>query len=190
MFLFYFPLFFLILPQISHELMKPRSDFEQLFLHYYGELFAFARRFLPREADCEDVLSAAFEDTWVRFDDIAPEAQRAFLYKTVRNKCIDHLRRDATRRRHAQLYALLTEGYEQAAQLVELKEREQIVRNVVDALPDYTRQIFTACYVDRKKYHEVAEEMGISPNTVKKYISQALHIIAGHRKKRSDSKYS
>ena len=106
----------------------------------------------------------------------------------MRNKCIDHLRRDATRRRHAELYALLTEGYEQASQLAELMEREQIVRSVIDALPDYTRQIFTACYVDRKQYRQVADEMGISPNTVKKYVSQALHVIAEQRKKRNNSK--
>ena len=188
MFFLCFPHFFLILPQICNQQMKPQSDFEQLFRRHYGELFAFARRFLPREADCEDALSAAFEDAWANFHDIAPEAQRAFLYKTVRNKCIDHLRRDATRRRHAELYALLTEGYEQASQLAELMEREQIVRSVVDALPDYTRQIFTACYVDRKQYRQVADEMGISPNTVKKYVSQALHIIAEQRKKRNNSK--
>jgi DNA-directed RNA polymerase specialized sigma24 family protein len=37
--------------------------------------------------------------------------------------------------------------------------------------------------VDRKTYHEGAGEMGISPHTVKKYISRALQIIAEQRKK-------
>lgn len=162
--------------------MKDKGDFDQLFRLLYGELRAFARRFLHREADCEDMVSAAFEDVWRNYEAIERDAARAFLYKSVRNKCIDHLRRDATHRRHAELYARLTEGYDHAEQLAELHEREQIVRRVLDTLPDYTRKIFTACYVDRKQYREVAEEMGISPNTVKKYISRALALIAEQRK--------
>ena len=164
--------------------MKDKGDFDHLFRMLYGELHAFARRFLTREADCEDMVSAAFEDVWRNFAAIEREAARAFLYKSVRNKCIDHLRRDATHRRHAELYARLTEGYDHADRLAELHEHERIVQNVLASLPDYTRQIFTACYVDRKQYREVAEEMNISPNTVKKYISRALSLIAEQRKKR------
>ena len=161
--------------------MTDKSDFDKLFRMLYAELHSFARRFLEREADCEDVVSAAFEDVWRNFVAIEHEAARAFLYKSVRNKCIDRLRRDATHRRHAELYARLTEGYDHADQLAELHEREQVVRKVLDTLPDYTRQIFTACYVDGKQYREVAEEMNISPNTVKKYISQALRLIRDAR---------
>ena len=47
--------------------MIDHDDFDQLFRLLYGELYAFARRFLQREADCEDVVSAAFEDVWRSF---------------------------------------------------------------------------------------------------------------------------
>lgn len=161
--------------------MTDKSDFDKLFRMLYAELHSFARRFLSQEADCEDMVSAAFEDVWRNFNAIEHEAARAFLYKSVRNKCIDRLRRNDTHRRHAELYARLTEGYDHADQLAELHEREQIVRKVLETLPDYTRQIFTACYVDGKQYREVAEEMNISPNTVKKYISQALRLIRNER---------
>ena len=167
--------------------MTEKGEFDQLFRLLYKELHSFARRFLTREADCEDIVSAAFEDVWRNFATIERDAARAFLYKSVRNKCIDHLRRDATHRRHAELYARLTEVYDHADHLSELYEREQIVRRVLDSLPEYTRQIFTACYVDRRQYREVAEEMGISPNTVKKYISRALRLIAEQRKERPKS---
>ena len=164
--------------------MKKTGEFDEIFRLFYGEMYTFSRRFLTCEADCEDVVSAAFEDVWRQFETVDREAVRAFLYKDVRNKCIDHLRRDATHRRHAVLYARLTEDYDHADRLAELYEREQTVCHVLASLPEYTRQIFTACYVDRKTYHEVAEEMGISPHTVKKYISRALQIIAEQRKKK------
>lgn len=168
--------------------MTDKGDFDQLFRLHHGELHIFAHRFLPREADCEDMVSAAFEEVWRNFASIERGSAKAFLYKSVRNKCIDYLRREATHRRHAELYARLTEGYDHADQLAELHEREQTVRQVLDSLPDYTRQIFTACYVERKQYREVAEEMGISTNTVKKYISRALRLIAEKRQKEKKPK--
>lgn len=167
--------------------MTDKGDFDRLFRLLYGELHTFARRFLTSEADCEDIVSDAFEDVWRNFTAIEHGAAKAFLYKNVRNKCIDHLRREATHRRHAELYAQLTEGYDHADLLAELHEREQTVRHVLDSLPDYTRQIFIACYVDRKQYREVAQEMGISTNTVKKYISRALRLIAEKRQKEKEN---
>ena len=54
-------------------------------------------------------------------------------------------------------------------------------KQVLDTLPDYTRRIFTACYVERQSYAEVAQLMNISTSTVKKYISRALQQIAEMR---------
>lgn len=163
--------------------MVEGREFDALFRKYYGELYGFARHFVAVDADCEDIVSDAFEDVWRSLDQLQMETVRPFLYKNVRNKCIDHLRRQGTRRQHAELYARLTIGYDDPSKLLELKEREAAVVRVLQALPDYTRRIFTACYVDRKQYREVADELGISPNTVKKYISQALQLLREQREK-------
>lgn len=161
--------------------MIDQAAFDRLFRLLYGELYAFARRFLNESADCEDVVSGAFEDVWTNAKQIEEGATRAYLYKNIRNKCIDHLRREATRRRHAELYAKLSMDYDRADRLAEMNERERIIKKVLDTLPDYTRKIFTACYVERQSYAEVAQLMNISTSTVKKYISRALQQIAEMR---------
>lgn len=158
------------------------TEFDRLFRLHYAELCIFAKRFTLTDEACEDVVCDAFEDLWRDFDAMSHVSLRAYLYKNVRNKCIDYLRRQATRRQYAELYARLTTGYDSAEQLAEEHERESIVRHVLSSLPDYTRQIFIACYVDRKQYREVAEEMNISPSTVKKYVSRALSMIGELRK--------
>jgi len=45
-----------------------------------------------------------------------------------------------------------------------------------------TSDILRACYVEEKKYKQVAEEMGISVSTVKKHIIKALKIVREMRK--------
>jgi RNA polymerase sigma-70 factor (ECF subfamily) len=163
--------------------MVSEREFDTLFRNLYGELYVFARRFIAHEADCEDIVSDAFEDVWRNLSCLTSATVRSFLYRDVRNKCIDFLRRQTVRRQYADLMASVTQGYDSADGLTELHERERIVSDVLESLPDYTRQIFTACYVDRKQYAQVAEELSISPNTVKKYISQALKLIVGQRQK-------
>lgn len=163
--------------------MIEKCMFDVLFRKYYGELYVFARQFLTVEADCEDAVSDAFEDVWRNLSRLEADSLRAYLYKNVRNKCIDHLRRQQTRRQYAELMATVSHSYDRADALAEQNERERIVGEVLDCLPDYTRQIFTACYVERESYMQVAERLSISTNTVKKYVSRALQLIAEHREK-------
>ena len=165
--------------------MIEESAFDGLFRRYYTELYIFAKRLVLTDADSQDIVSEAYEDVWNNMARLEVDTVRAFLYKNVRNKCIDHLRRLATRRNYVQLMSRITQEYDMADRLTELHERECIINEVLDSLPDYTRQVFTACYVDHKKYIEVAEEMGISTNTVKKYIVRALRLIAEKRHKKN-----
>jgi len=162
--------------------MAERSAFDRLFMQHYTELCIFAKRFVPEDAACEDIVSDAFEDVWCNIGKIEEKGLRPYLYVNVRNKCIDHLRRQATRRQHARLYAQLTTDYDHAERMAEEHERNRIVRQVLDALPDHTRRIFSLCYVDQHSYQEVADTLDISPSTVKKHVSRALRLIAEMRK--------
>ena len=163
--------------------MIEKEEFDVLFGMYYGELFVFARQMLSSDADCEDIVSDVFEDMWHHLSRIEKPYLRAYLYKSVRNKCIDYLRRQQTRQQYAELMATASRVYDGADAMMEQNERERIVSEVLNSLPDYTRQIFVACYVEHHSYQEVAERMNISVNTVKKYISRALSLIAEQRKK-------
>jgi RNA polymerase sigma factor (sigma-70 family) len=44
-------------------------------------------------------------------------------------------------------------------------------------LPEPTCTILRLCYWEKKTYQQVAGELGISPDTVKKHISKALRTL-------------
>lgn len=166
----------------TNKMLNERA-FDACFRQYYGELYVFARQFVDNKADCEDIVSDAFETVWHNRSGIETATLRAYLYKNVRNRCIDLLRRQNVRRNYTELMAAVTHDYTSADGLAEMLERERIVEDVLSTLPDYTHRIFTACYVEHKPYAQVAEEMCISSNTVKKYVSRALQLIAEQRQK-------
>lgn len=163
--------------------MEERKDFDRIFREYYHELYCFAMQFVHDADDAQDIVSEAYEDVWRHFSAMEANNVRGFLYKNVRNKAIDLLRRQETRRNYAELYAKVSAPYDDSADLMELEERERIVQDVLDSLKPPTKEIFIWCYVDRKHYKEVAERLNVSVSMVKKHISKALALIREKRKK-------
>jgi RNA polymerase sigma-70 factor (ECF subfamily) len=161
--------------------MKDKQEFEAVFRHYYKGMYAFALRMLHDEADSKDVVSDAFEEVWSHFSSVKKETVRYFLYRIVRNQCIDTLRHKKIQMQHAELMLLVTRPYDESMDTLEWQEREARVKEILDAMKPPTRDIFIACYVDHKKDAEVATLMAISIDTVKKHIKKALRFIREKR---------
>lgn len=157
--------------------MMEKKEFDAIFRENYSQLLFFARQYVSDEETCRDIVSAAFERLWQHFSSIEPDKAKSFLYVTARNSCIDYARHESRHREYAR-YVTAMSSYATAPST--LMEREELVARVsrqIDCLKPPTREIFMACYVDRKKYREVADEMGISTSTVKKHIIRALKAL-------------
>lgn len=157
------------------------KEFDQIFRQYYQELYFFAMQLLHDPEDSKDVVSDAFEEVWSHFSSVKKETVRYFLYRIVRNRCIDTLRHKKIQMQHAELMLQVTKPYDESMDTLEWQEREACVKEILDALKPPTRDIFIACYVDHKKYAEVATLMAISIDTVKKHIKKALRFIREKR---------
>ncbi|MCM1273180.1 MAG: sigma-70 family RNA polymerase sigma factor [Clostridium sp.] len=57
--------------------------------------------------------------------------------------------------------------------ILESKTMQGMIRNMVDSLPEDYKQVIIAYYFDECKIDEIAETLGISPNTVKTRLSRA-----------------
>lgn len=51
---------------------------------------------------------------------------------------------------------------------------------MLDLLPDTTRHVLEECYLNHKKYREVADEMNVCQETVKRHIIKALKLLREH----------
>lgn len=163
--------------------MEDTQHFNHLFRTYYKPLFYFARQYIPDEDDCHDIVEDVFEHLWSHEDTIHLSTVRALLYTEVRNRCIDHLRHRQQHASYIDFAARHSQRYVHDREYDWQEARERIVSQVLDSLGDTTRSILTACYVDGKKYQDVAKEMGISVSTVKKHMVLALRQIREMRDK-------
>ena len=152
-----------------------KASFEQLFRDNYGKAYYLALRILHDDEASKDVVADAFELVWRRLQDSDVDKLSSYLLTAVKNVCLDYIRKQNIRNRYvlASVQAVGKQSFN--PEEVDLHEEKiQTIMRSLDELTPRNQQIVTMCYVQRKKYREVAEELGISESAVKKHIMQAL----------------
>ena len=100
----------------------------------------------------------------------------SYLFVQVKNICLNKIKHLQIEDKHK---SWLMEAY-LYAELPEVEYDERLIDKVwrvVNELPEQTRLIFIACVVEGKKYREVADECGISVNTVNTYVKRAYKYL-------------
>lgn len=159
-----------------------RELFGTIFKAQYPRLYYYALQLLKDAEASRDIVSEVFTRVWGDFDSYEQQTLPAFLLKTVRNKCLDHLRHNAVHAQYADYYLhAVDECYMNGEENV---EQQKQVAEMLDLLPETTRHVLEECYLNHKKYREVAEEMNVCQETVKRHIMKALKLLREHYKKK------
>ena len=156
--------------------MRDKADFDRMFHEWYPQFVYFAYYFIADMESSRDIASDAFEYLWRNYEKIEEETARNYLYAFVRTRCIDFLRKQNVNREYTELMI------EQANRLTEREERQgdpRIARiyKAMEKLTPYNRHILHACYIDKKSYKEVAEELKVSVAAIHKNIVKALRTL-------------
>ena len=165
--------------------MHKREIFDNVFRSYYQPLYIFAYRIVGNEEECRDLVHDCFEELWSNFKETNDKSIKTFLYKCLRRKCIDRLRRKQAQQRYIRLTSAITSQWvgEDDANISKLEEREKQLSESIELLQPPTKEIFRLCYVEHKKYAEAAEILGISVSTIKKHVVRALRFFRERREK-------
>ena len=151
-------------------------NIEDLFRLNYRPLCMYALHYLQDTALVEDVVQECFTTLWEKIGEGVPIAnRRAYLYMTVRNRCLDQLRRKGIPTESLKPYD--TYGIIDDDDAEERSHIEAKLWTAIDSLPEKCRQVFLMSKRDGLKYEEIAQELGLSVNTVRNQISKALNVL-------------
>lgn len=107
-----------------------------------------------------------------------PGSVKSYLFRTVRNASIDHLRRkdreEKGKRSLIQLHPLHEKDI--LAGMIETETYIQIHR-AIESLPPKCREVFKRFYIEGKSYQEIADELQISVHTVCNQKARALKLF-------------
>lgn len=174
--------------KLSDELILSRIKdgdnraFDILFRKYYPRLFAFANTFIRDEDISKDIVQEVFILVWEQRLTVKNIAIESFLYKIVRNHCLNYIRnlkvyenkniRLGNASKLEELYRIAIVKDEPYSLIEE--ELNQEMENVLKKLPETCRKVFELSRIEGLMNKEIAERMNFSVKNVEKYISQAL----------------
>ncbi len=159
------------------------NAFRYVFDTHYGLLCSIASEFLKDDFLAETIVGDVILYLWEKRETIEIQSSlRAYLVRSVRNKCLNYqqLQYVVKETRFPQHEELL-DGYgnyllsdsQPLGTLLE-KELENKIEHSINNLSDECRKVFQMSRFDNKKYEDIAAELGVSVNTVKYHIKNAL----------------
>ena len=152
---------------IRHIHRGERKAFREVFENYFSALSAFGYKFVPDPSVVEDMVQEAFISFWEKRQDFNHiNALKSFLYTSVRNKCLNHLKHQAVLKKHEPALAYELESDQHfAAHVIEEETFNQLFLEIKN-LPESAREIMLLA-LNGLKNQEIADELNISINTVK-----------------------
>lgn len=145
-------------------------SYEILFNKYIEALSLLSFRIVRNRAVAEEVVQDFFARYWMRKDEISISTSfKAYAFRSVHNASLNAIRNN----HKFTSFDSLSNTFEVEELLSEDLIDGERLKKAVDSLPLQCRNVFTLVCVEGLSYAEVAEEMGISVNTVKVQISKA-----------------
>lgn len=167
------------IPVFSNGSVTHDLTFTSVFAKSYAGLVFFSNNIIRDRQEAEDVVQNAFVSYWNCKDDLGsePTVVKSFLYKTVRNACMDLLRhRSVVQKFRDQLEGDPVEEYSVENEIIRTEVLSDIF-NAIELLPFGCRQVLEMSYLEGKKNQEISEELGVSINTVKTQKQRAVQLL-------------
>lgn len=155
------------------------SAFKQIFEIYRLDLYRTAFGLTKSRSVSEDIVQEVFKDLWEGKHNLAGvENPSSYIFTIAYRKSFRHLKQVSENRAlFEELKKNLRSLSDCLDQKMEAEETSQILRKIVDDLPPRRQQIFRLSREKGLSHAEIAEKLDISPLTVKKHITLALHTI-------------
>jgi RNA polymerase sigma-70 factor (family 1) len=160
--------------------------FRRLFEIYFYPLKAHARHYTGSSAIAEDIVQDSFVQLWeIRESFDFDKSVKTWLYQTVHNKCINHIKhlhveenfREAIQLKIREAELCMPDFSDQQTDLLADEEFARRLKTAVDSLPDRCREAFLLSRQTGLTNRQIAGEMHISVKAVERNMTRALSYL-------------
>jgi len=168
--------------------MGSQRAFTELFEAYYAVLGEYVLKLTKSLDVSEEIVQDTFVKVWLKRANLLEiQSFTNYLFILCRNRTMDFLRKQAKERAEkAELESRLLENLAED----DLENPSQVYRALIDKavekLPAQAQRVYILSRYERLKHEEIASQLGISPETVKKHIQYAVSFIKSELKSSID----
>lgn len=121
----------------------------------------------------EDIVQNAFIKLWNNCSNIIFQKSKSFLYTVAKNEFLNEVAHKKIQLQH-QVHLVKDRTNITPEFLLEEQEFLAKLKRVIADLPEKQREVFLLSRIDKKKYSEISEIVGITVKAVEKRMSLAL----------------
>ena len=161
--------------------------FTQIFDHYRGNVYTTSVKFLKSPVLAEEIVQDVFLKIWLKRSTMNEIRNfEGYLYLITRNLIFDRIKKIALDTRLVKEISKKQITVNDTDHLVQQHQYQDILNKAIDQLPPQQKQVYCLSKVSGLSRDEIADQMHISPLTVKTHLSKALQSIREQLKKYPD----
>jgi RNA polymerase sigma-70 factor, ECF subfamily len=169
------------MPENEGQQLNSLATFEKLFDDYYAMLCLIACDMVKNKQLAEEIVDEVFVNLWLKRKSIDIHTSiRAYLIKSVKNRCINWFEQTKTERSivdskfDINAYDVVNWSEEYPLGNLLTYELQKKIDESIAALPDQCKTIFLLSRNEELSYEGIASRLSISINTVKTQMKIAL----------------
>lgn len=164
---------------LEHLRESDSAAFTHLFHVYYKDLVLFAGHLIKDVAVCEDIVQSIFIKLWYDRSELSiTTSLKAYLLKSTRNACLDHIRHSAVKQEYGQFISFHSSMSDDSTEQYMLySELQAQYQRALGRLTQMQRECFVLSRMEGLKYVEISERLGIAVRTVELRVSEALRLL-------------
>ena len=153
--------------------------FRKLFDTYRNDLYKYCLSMLHSKTYAEEIVQDVFLKVWLKRESLNPELSfKAYLFTITRNKTLKFLKKAANNRKLCEEVFYTSQKITNATERTIRESELEIIKNkALNKLPPKRLLIFEMSRNEGKSYEVIAEELRISPHTVRNQMSKALETL-------------
>ena len=165
---------------LAGYLIKDNHEaFTELYVRYHDKLYNFCYKFIHSKEETEDIIQEIFFKLWTNRKEINTSLSfSSYLYTITYNKIKNyflHLNVEY------KIKTYLADIENNISNTIDNKllytEYQRLLRQAINELPPQRQRIFKLSWENNLSHKEIAEQLGVSINTVQQHISLSLKFI-------------
>lgn len=156
------------------------AEFNEIVRDHSSRLIRIVLCLTKNQYIAEDIVQETFLKLWEKRATLTPENVGGWLYRVAWNLSLGHIRKEAGR---TKLHAFWTDQQYHSAgaeeRLVQ-KENTKVFKKIYDRLPEKQQAVYHLSKIENLSREEIAQQLNISPNTVKNHLTKAVQFIKEH----------
>jgi RNA polymerase sigma-70 factor (ECF subfamily) len=155
------------------------NAYRYLFENYYNPLCRVALFYVEDPYVAENLAEDLFAFLWEQRSTLVIHSSlRSYLFTAIRHRSLNYLQQAYTTNKvslsEESVVTLLASSDSSPLGLLIEKELEEKINSCIDQLPQECRKVFNLSRIEGLSYEAIAAEVGISLNTVRYHIKNAL----------------